>query len=191
MSSFRVRPGLPAYGPRATSIPAGWGHGAREGMVVEFVTDTGETWIGNFEPGLGGADDVRRHPNGRDVLVIAAGTMWVVDPDRRVAAEASPAVFAVWPVRDPDSLVMSTHDLAFFRLGPKGVVWHTRRVSWDGFRDVHVSPTEITGLAWAPWEPEWSPFTVDLRTGRAQGGSYNGPGEDGWEMLAEDEDGGR
>ena len=76
---FRRLTGLPPYGPMATTIPTGWGHGAHEGMVVEFERADGTVWVGNFEPGLGGADDVLTHPNGSDVLVVAA---WSPDGDR-------------------------------------------------------------------------------------------------------------
>jgi hypothetical protein len=154
--------------------------------VVEFVTDTGETWVGNFQPGLGGVDDARQHPNGHDVVVVSAGLAWTVDPTRRKFAELGVAVDGIWSVPESDGLVMSRQGLAFFRLGPEGCIWHTRRISWDGLKQVHLSSTEITGFAWAPWSPEWIPFTVDLRSGRAQGGSYNGPEASEWEALASD-----
>jgi hypothetical protein len=168
------------------TIPANWGRGAREGLVVEFVSDTGEIWVGNFQPGFGGVDDVRQHPNGRDIVVVSAGSAWVVDPDRRKTADMGVSVDAVWSVSEPDGLVMSRQGLAFFRLGSRGCVWHTRRISWDGLKQVCLSSTEVTGFAWAPWTPEWTPFTVDLRSGRVQGGSYNGPDATEWEALAID-----
>ncbi len=184
MPSFRILPGLPPHNAAAVPFPADWGRCAREGFVVEFLTDTGESWVGNFRPGLGGVDDVRPHPNGRDVLVTAAGSVWIVDRNRRECAEDAGAIDAIWPVSDPDGIVMSRQGLALIRLGAEGRLWHTRRISWDGFKDVQISWSEISGLAWAPWTPEWTRFTVDLRTGRVQGGSYTGPDEVEWESLA-------
>jgi hypothetical protein len=99
----------------------------------------------------------------------------------RKTADLGVAVDAIWSVSEPDGLVMSRQGLAFFRLGPEGCIWHTRRISWDGLKQIHVSSTDITGFAWAPWSPEWTPFTVDLRSGRVQGGSYNGPDASEWE----------
>ena len=184
MSSFRILPGLPPYGAAAVAVPPDWAQVAREGLVVEFVTDTGETWVGNFRPGLGGIDEVRPHPNRHDVLVVSAGAAWLVDPNRRGATEVGDAIDAMWSVSDPEGVVLSLQGLAFVRIGPEGRAWHTRRISWDGFKHVQLSSTEITGLAWAPWDPEWTPFTVNLQTGRVQGGSYNGPDASGWEILA-------
>jgi hypothetical protein len=152
--------------------------------VVEFETDTGEIWVANFQSGRNGIDDVRRHPNGHDVLVISAGSAWQVNPNRREATEVGDAIDGTWSVSDPEGLVMSWQGLGFLRVGPEGRIWHTRRISWDGFKQVQLSPTEIRGFAWAPWAPEWVPFTVDLQTGRVDGGSYNGPDAAKWETLA-------
>ena len=134
MSSFRVLPGLPPYGEAAMPFPPDWGHGAREGLVVEFTTDAGERWVGNFRPGLDGIDGVRLHPDGHNVIVVSAGAAWFVDPNRREVSELGDAIDGMWPV--------------------------------------------------ANWGPEWTPFRVDLRTGRVEGGSYNGPDLTQWEILA-------
>lgn len=170
MPTVRVLVGLPPYGETAVPIPAEWGRAGREGLVVGFSTDTGDTWVGNFRPGLGGLDAAYVHPNGQNVLVIAAGAAWLVDPNDRTAAEISDGIDATWWVSGPEGLVLSCQGLAFFRLGPGGTMWHMRRISWDGFKDVQVSSSEIRGLAWAPWDPEWTPFSVDLQTGRVEGG---------------------
>jgi hypothetical protein len=122
MTNFRRLPGLPAYGPLATAFPPEWGSHAREGLVVELVANDGEVWVGNFQPGLGGVNDVLRHPNGRDALVISNGTLWSVNPTTRNADELAPAVFDVWPVADPDGYVLNEQDLAFLRLS---ATWHS------------------------------------------------------------------
>lgn len=165
-------------------IPSEWGRVASEGLVVEFVTDAKETWVGNFRPGFNGIDDVRRHPNGHDVLVVSGGSAWEVDPNLRTAKEVGHEIDSLWPVSGPEGFVMSRQGSAFARLGPQGPIWYTRRISWDGFKDVQFSSTLITGLAWAPWEPEWTPFTIDLKTGLVEGGSYNEPDGAHWEILA-------
>lgn len=183
MPNFRVLPGLPPYGAAAVSIPADWARTGREGLVVEFIPDTGKSWTGNFQPGLGGIDDVRPHPNGRDVLVISAGSAWQVDPCRRTFAEIADGVDAVWSVADPEGVVMSRQGLALMSFGGDGLLWQTRRISWDGFQQIQLLRTELRGLAWAPWTPEWTPFRVDLRTGRVEGGSYNEPDADEWRHV--------
>src|SRR5262245_7187519 len=89
---FRRLTGLPPYGPMATCVPEGWGQAAREGLVVEFRRADGPIWIGNFEPGIGGIDDILAHPNGADVLVVSSGQLWQVNPTTEVAIRIAGAV---------------------------------------------------------------------------------------------------
>lgn len=77
----------------------------------------------------------------------------------------------LWPVSDPPGIVFSLQGLAFLRIGPSGVLWRTRRISWDGFMAIEVGANRMTGLAWSPVDDEWVPFSVHLATGQVEGGS--------------------
>jgi len=158
----------------ATGFPEEWGRLGREGLVVEFAGASGTTWVGNFQPGLGGLDDVRWHPNRQQVLVASAGALWCVDPDTRVGEEIAPAVFSIWQLESGD-LLIDNQGLVFVRLGASGVVWRTPRISWDGFQNVRLESAQLAGEAWLPVEDRWLPFSIDLESGRVDGGSYNGP----------------
>lgn len=175
MTTFRRLPGLPPYGPVAVAFPPHWGSGAREGLVVEFAPNAGGAWVGNFQPGIGGVDYVRSHPNGRDVLVIANGSLWIVNPATRTADEVASAVFDVWPVTNPDGYLLNNQGIGFLRLSADGVMWKSRRISWDGFSDLRFEGERLTGQSWSPVEDTWLPFELDVRTGRVEGGSYTGP----------------
>lgn len=174
MHSYRRLPGLPPYGPPAIGFPPEWGSLGREGLVVEFVPANGSVWVGNFRPGLGGIDAVRSHPNGREVLIMSSGALWSVDPETRTVEEMASAILGVWTVGSED-LLLNDQDLAFIRLGRVGVVWHTRRISWDGFDNLQLEEEKVIGEAWSPIEDRWLPFSVNLDTGIVDGGSYNGP----------------
>ena len=173
--TFRRLPGLPPYGSAATTVPTQWGAGAREGLVVEFAAGDADAWVGNFEPGPGGVDDVLSHPNGRDVLVISKGSLWIVNPESRTADEVASAVFDVWPVTNPDGYLLNNRGLGFLRLAADGVIWKSRRISWDGFSDLRLEGERLTGKAWSPVEGTWLPFELDVRSGSVEGGSYTGP----------------
>ena len=182
MRRHKLEQGLPPYGPAATLIPAGWGGGGREGVVVSF--DDGETrWTANVQPGNGGPTEVRDHPNGADVLVFARGDCWVVDPTARRATLLAGAVEGVYAVPDSPDLILDRQGLALIRLGTAGVVWHTRRLSWDGLEGVSVRAGTIVGQSWDAARDRWSPFEVELSTGAASLGPLRVPPED-WERLA-------
>lgn len=182
-TAARILSGLPTSGPLAVPFPAEWGRLAREGLVVEFETEV-DAWTGNFRPGLGGIRFVAPHPNKRDIVVIAKGDLWIVDPMKHTAARALPAIDAAFEVHDPEGWVFSRQSLAFARLGPAGLLWHTRRLSWDGFDQINVTQRELSGMAWSPVDDKWHPFRVDLRTGKSIGGSYYERDVEGWETCA-------
>lgn len=172
---FRRLSGLPPYGPRATTVPPGWGHGAREGAVVEFRGSDGSVWVGNFEPGFTGLDDVVAHPNGVDVLVVAGGRLFQVKPDSHDTVCVASAVTEMWPLADPPRLLFNNQGLAFFCIGWNGLVWATPRISWDGFRNLRLDGEVLEGEAWSPDGDRWSPFSVSVADGAVVGGTYSGP----------------
>ncbi len=156
----------------------------REGTVVEFMVEA-DAWVGNFQPGLGGLEFAELHPNGRDAVVIATGDLWVVSPVHRSAERLLPAIEAAFQVRDPNGWIFSRQGIALARFGPDGIVWHTRRLSWDGFDQLKILHGEVTGVARSPLDGEWQSFRVDLSTGRSSSGSYFDADTEGWERLAE------
>jgi hypothetical protein len=175
-------PGLPATGPMATPFASDWGRLGREGTVVEFETDR-STWVGNFEPGLWGLTAV--HPHGDRAIVLARGDVWIVDPEQRSGECVLPVVDDLLEVDDPKGWIFSRQGLALARIGPAGLVWHTRRISWDGLADLRVVGGKVIGTAYSHIDDGWHPFSVDLRTGRASGGSYLEDDGWGWERIAD------
>ena len=180
--SVRLLDGLPAYGELAVAYPESFGRLGREGTVVEFKTGD-RKWVGNFQPGQYGLNLAEQHPNERDAIVIAAGDLWVVNGDTGSAEYLLPAVYSAIPVTNPDGWVLSRQEIALVRFGPDGIVWHTRRISWDGFDEIQISDDKVTGLAWNPLDDSWEPFAVDLHSGKSTGGSYSVDDDERWEQL--------
>ena len=184
MASFRILPGLPPYGKTARPFPHEFGRVGREGTVVEFTNSQGGSWVGNFEPGYGAASQVMTHPDGHRALILAGDDLWSADPDDEQAELLARAVNSIWPVHNPDGFVIEWQGLAFFRLAAQGVLWHTRRLSWDGFAGIDISPTGLRGMAWSPIEDRWMSFAVNLSTGESTGGSFGEGDPEGWERLS-------
>ncbi len=182
ISGAKILEGLPSYGPPAIALPAEWGTRGHEGLVVEFATDTG-SWIGNFQLGLGGLRFAGLHPNGQDAIVIAKGDLWIVHDQGPNAQRLLHSLTAMIEVQDPSGWIFSRQDVALVRLAPDGVRWHTRRISWDGFKTVAVNGSRIEGFAWSPLGDKWIPFEVEIQTGKAVGGSYRENDVEDWEHL--------
>jgi hypothetical protein len=183
-SSFELLAGLPPYGDPAIPFPPEWGRLGREGTVVRLRTNSGQTWSANLQRGIEGITDAFAHPDGRRVVVLSRGDLWLLDPDARSAESVGVAIEAVWVVSAPSGFVFSRQGLAFLRLAAEGILWHTRRLSWDGFDDVELTSRHIRGKAWNAIDDLWNDFEVDLATGRSTGGGFDLDDTEGWECPA-------
>ncbi|HEX4822942.1 MAG TPA: hypothetical protein VFV19_01380 [Candidatus Polarisedimenticolaceae bacterium] len=172
MTTFEILPGLPGKGPRAKPFSATQKAWLQAGYVVQFTPKSGNSWVGNFQPGPGGATKIVLHPDGTKVVVVTSGQMYVVDPDARTASVVPGIVLQLHAVADPPLLVSDDQGIQFQAFGPEGVRWRTRRISWSGFRKVVLSDGKLTAEASNVTGDTWERFEVDLRTGRTTGGTY-------------------
>ena len=172
MVTFEKLPGLPGKGPRAKPFSSTQKAWLQAGYVVQFTPASGNSWVGNFQPGPAGATTIRLHPDGKKVVVVTAGQMYVVDPDARTAVVVPGVVVNLHEVENPRLLVFDDQGIQFQALGPEGVRWRTKRISWSGFRNVVVNGGKLTAEAGNVTGDVWEGFHVDLRTGRTTGGTY-------------------
>ncbi len=172
---FEILPGLPSSGPLPEQFSA-TGHGTHsEGFVVRFLPEQTSSWVGNFQGGFGECQGVFPHPNGSHLIVLASGQAYIVDPESRALLHHFGAdIAAVLEVPEIDALVF-TNGLWFEAYGASGHLWRSQRLSWDGVRSLSRSELTLRGEAYSPLDDSWHPFSVDLTSGHAEGGSYNGP----------------
>lgn len=103
--------------------------------------------VGNFQRGLTNYDAVLL-PNGHSAIVIAGGQGYLIDPkDRRLVglfgAQLQNAMF----LPDTETVVIS-NGLWLEGHGGNGVLWRTRRVSWDGIWDLFEDNGRLSGKCW-------------------------------------------
>jgi hypothetical protein len=159
MSRFEELAGLPGTGPWPEQFsPTGQGTHT-EGFVVRFVPNHGKSWIGNFQPGLTSFRGVYRHPNDHHLLVVSGGQGYLVDPETRALFQVlEGAIASVHVCAKQQLLILDHQGIAFEAIGRTGRAWHTRRLSWDGFRGVDIGETEIVGEGWNAIDQQWQPF---------------------------------
>lgn len=174
-ADFEILNGLPATGPLPRWIPADWRRSGREGFVVRFRKAGGSEWTGNFRPGHHSCFEVFPHPSGMGYLVFAGGPTYHVESETEAAEELEMWASGVWPIQASADLLVEVSELAFLRLGAEGVVWHSRRVTWDGFANVQVDAQRVSGEAWSPIAEDLFPFSIDLVTGHTTGGAPDVP----------------
>lgn len=174
-AGFEILPGLPATGPLPEQFAAGGRGTHSEGFVVRFLPERSAPWVGNFQGGFGECQGVFAHPDGSHLIVVATGQAYVVDPESRSLLHHFGAdIAAVVEVPELPALVF-TNGLWFEGYGSSGVLWRSDRVSWDGLRSLSRSELTLQGEAYSPLDDAWHPFSLNLLSGRIEGGSYNGP----------------
>jgi hypothetical protein len=160
---------LPPYGPSAKTIPDGWGQGVHEGFVVEFQRLDGSVWTANFETAFRDVNDLMPHPNGNDVLVLARGSLWQVNPTTEERQRLSGDVCQLWSL-GTTRVLCDVSGQSFLCVGSEGVVWATRTISMDGFQNIRIGENTLEGEAWSYADDAWHPFQVNLTDGHVTGG---------------------
>lgn len=171
--SFRILPGLPPYGPAAVQFSETGQGKQSEGLVVEFEGDTGGTpWTGNFHRGMTRYDDVLQVAGSPELTIVAGGTAYVVNQKTRQCLRTFGGDLHQ-VLRIPGGFVLS-NGLWLEAKVDGGLLWRSRRISWDGFQDIRVEGDRIVGEAFTPMGERWEPFEVDVRTGEVIGGTFPG-----------------
>ena len=184
MTEFRILTGLPATGDTAIPFPNEFGRLGREGVVVEFAPPHERSWVGNFRPGLTAYSAVFDHPDGEHVLVIAGGHGYFINPvTRQYHGDLGGAVVDAWQDVPRDGILLNNQGISFAFIATPERSWNTRRLSWDGFRNISITADRITGEGWGP-KDTWAPFAVDMETGESSGGAFTRPDGRRGERLA-------
>jgi hypothetical protein len=171
----RRLPGLPGEGDPPVQFSASGRSTHSEGTVVEFFPGTAQSWVGNFQVGIGNCQEVIEQADA--ILVIAGGQGYVVDPVARTQLETFGGQI-IDVIAVPDGIVVSD-GVRLEKIREGRVAWTSSRVSWDGIRRVQVEGDRLVGEAWS-YLDTWHAFTVDLADGLTTGGAYSAPGPERW-----------
>lgn len=148
-----------------------------EGTVLA-VSGAAGSWLGNFQSGrhYKGLSDVFPFRTQPSACVFAGGQGYKVRldlPKEYVLLEILP-VLGARHISEQDWLVLWD----FTRLeahSPEGIVWRTRRLSWDGLAITEVHSDYVKGLGWDAVNETEVEFRVDLSDGKHSGGPNNLP----------------
>jgi hypothetical protein len=96
--------------------------------------------------------------------------VYVVDPDTETAQCCRIGmVVSVVPIPDVNALLLN-EVVRLSLISAAGINWRTRRLSWDGLRNLVVIKDFVHGEGWSP-DGIWHKFEVSLDTGEAVGGA--------------------
>ena len=111
-------------------------------------------------------------PDAAQAIVVSGGQGYVVEPRTRSLVRCfGGTISEVLSLPEQRALIVG-NGLWFERIENSGIVWKSRRVSWDGMVNVTVTDSTLVGEAYDPMTNDWIPFEVDLESGELRGGSY-------------------
>ncbi len=106
--------------------------------------------------------------------MLAAGLGYVVDPvSRQLISHFGADLTYVLDLPELPALIVG-NSIGFEAFGATGSLWRSRRVSWDGMRNLEHDGLLLRGEAWE-YTDRWYPFSINLRSGEVTGGSYREP----------------
>ena len=174
MARFEVLQGLPPYGPMALPFPSTGRQAFKEGLVVRFWSKNSETWVGNFQQSFTGYDAVLAHPDGHQVVVIASGAGYVIDPEIRCETRRELSIAIMFATHLPElGIILICDGLQFATLKADGEGWASNRIAWDGIRSISIEGARLHAEAYSPISARWHPFSLDLNTGKCTNAIYS------------------
>lgn len=171
--SYQILDGLPTYGPMYISIPANNYSSYSEGYVVKFFRTDGTEWVGNFEKSYTDLKGVYTLPETANLLVIAGGICYMMNPDSTVPLSDFGYNYVV-AIEIENSRLLLHDENKLTIVETDGRYWDSDRISFDGIKDVKITGNIVTGLAYNPMEDadEWVQFSYDIERRILTGGSF-------------------
>jgi hypothetical protein len=136
------------------------------------LTSSSSSWVALLDAGGGDFTAVERVPATDSFVVIVGGHAYLVEaPSQRVVSGGFPEI-ARSAVPIPEmSLVIVEGDTEIAGFDAVGLRWRSGRLSWDGLRLRTPWAGKLEGEGWDAPSDTWVSFSLDLRNGRAEGGT--------------------
>jgi len=166
---------LPHPVEKLYQYPAEIEEGDRSGTYLRVVPVTGPARAGFFALGFDSdqvVSAVCSCPDPDSLCAVAGGYAYVVkatDPAQWFRIEQRPVVDlrALHELQ----LLLFTGFTTISAIGPAGLAWTTKRLSWEGVTIVEISGEKLHGTGWDAIADKEIPFVVDLKTGQHTGGA--------------------
>jgi hypothetical protein len=173
INRYEILEHLPSYGPMYIPITRNGEPFYSEGYAIRFFKSDGKDWVANFEMGWTDLKEVIELSNTSNLLVIANGTCYLMDPNDTNPIEAFGVGYvAIFKASMQRYVLQDQTDLTIVEAD--GQHWYTERISWDGLKDLKVENNIVKGLSFDPRKDsdEWTSFTYDIDKKLLAGGSY-------------------
>ena len=117
-------------------------------------------------------------PASRELCAVAGGYAYIIDtaqPEHSVHVALKPVVEIRTLVAQNLLLFVGFHSLLAW--GRDGLAWTSARLSWEGIKITGIEGDVLHGTGWNLLTDRESAFSIDLLSGRHQGGGFTPPQE--------------
>ena len=144
-------------------------------MLVRVTPNSSKPWLGMFafgDPTGRGLHGLFSCPNRDHLCVISAGRGYIVDSIKSCLVGEVPS----FPVQEviplpKNHLLLFVDFVTITAWSQNGLMWRTKRLSYDGLKIREIGPDAIVGSGWDPTNPNPPEFGVELSTGKSFGGA--------------------
>ncbi|WP_216680569.1 hypothetical protein [Hymenobacter siberiensis] len=171
---YEILEALPTYGPMYIPVTESGEPFYSEGFAVRFFKTDGSEWVANFQPGWTDLKGIYELKDTTNLLVIAYGTCYVMNPDdTKPVSVFGVGYVSVLNTQDGRLILQDQTDLTIIETD--GSHWDTTRISWDGLKDLKLENNIVSGLSYDPMTEadELVHFSYDIDNKILTGGSYN------------------
>ena len=156
------------YYPGATT------KGGNDGILVRVRPERGELWLGTFAFGKiapKGVSGIFTTPDPKKFCVVAGGEGYFVSANAPLAWEAVQAtpILDIRPI-PAQTIIVFAEFTRLVAYGASGLMWKTKRVSWDNLKITEVTDAFIRGEFFDVRSKATASFVVDVATGGHEGG---------------------
>jgi len=170
---YELLESLPTYGPMHISVTENNDNYYSEGIAIRFFKSDNTNWVANFKPGWTKLTEIFEIENQNDLIVIAGGMFYLMNPENEKPIKAFGGGFETF-LKTKNGKIILQDQIDLTIIEPNNEIWHTERISWDGIKDLKLIKNFVTGLSYDPMDDkdEWVEFKFNIETREIEGGSY-------------------
>ncbi len=115
-------------------------------------------------------------PDPREMCAVAGGYAYIIDtaqPEHCTHIALKPVVALKPLIAQELLLFVGFHSIVAW--GRSGLAWESARLSWEGVRITSIDGDTLHGMGWNLLTDREVEFSIDLLTGRHQGGGFTQP----------------
>ncbi|WP_158977398.1 hypothetical protein [Cellulophaga sp. L1A9] len=175
---YEILKSLPPYGPMYVTVSDDGMESYSEGYVVKFFKSDSTEWIANFKTGWSDFNCVHSFENTDLIVVISSGTCYLMHPDEIKPRNVFGVGYKSLLEKENGGLILEDQTNLTI-IEENGEIWHSERISFDGFKDIKLKENIVSGFYYVPTsgDGQWTEFSLNLLTKELLSGSsyiFNG-----------------